>query len=70
MGMRELVAQAIRMRNAGADREEIYSHLWKNAKTLGMIRGNGDHEAFEITLVETGETIFFNDTNGYCYKRQ
>ena len=66
--MRDLVLEAIQMRNAGKSRDEIHRHIWKGASALGLITSNGDQDAFEIRLVETGEIIFFNDKNGYSYR--
>ena len=69
MGFRELVLEAISMKNAGKPRTEIHRHIRRGAILLGQCAEHGDDSNFEIRRVETGEIIRFDD-RGYSYRAQ
>jgi hypothetical protein len=67
MGFRDLVLDAIRMKNSGASRMDIYTHLWKQTNTMGIVTATGDENGFEMRHTETGQVIRF-DGDGYSFR--
>lgn len=64
MGLREVQATAISMRNRGASRESIFEYVLSMAQRLGA-RLEGDENSFMVRL-STGATVIFSG-GGYSY---
>jgi len=64
--LRDLVSDAIAMRNQKSTPLEIYQLIRRAALNLGQINERGDESNFEIRLVKTGQVIRCND-GGYSY---
>jgi hypothetical protein len=66
MGMRELVIEAIRMRNSGKSKTEIDRYLRRESSFLGICTEEDNGDWYTLRLTATGEIVRC-DQNGYSY---